>query len=1095
MKNLSWYIVYSLLCTIAFGDTPPTVLKVNGQIGNVVLNTTDITEGTNLYFTNARVFSALGTTYLKADGSIPLTSNWSLGNFKLTNLLDPTNPQDAATKNYVDNHTGATTWGSITGTLSNQLDLQAALDGKEPTITAGSTSQYWRGDKSFQLLNTAAVAELTNLYFTNARARLAISATSPISYDNSTGIISFSGSSGVSGVTASPPLFSSGGATPNITCQTASGSLNGCLLSTDWSTFNSKEPAITGGTTLQYWRGDKSFQTLNTLAVPELTNLYYTQARFDSAFAAKSTTNLAEGSNLYFTNARAQSAISATSPLTYSVGVVGCPTATGSVSGCLSSSDWTTFNNKLSKITGNYITNPDAEIDVSGWNLYNDAGRTVPASVVNQDITFTSALSGGGGNGNTISYTFCGSSYVGPIVTCPSGTAVQVCWYNGPTLADNPTATVLKAAYDAQSCATAIATSAITGTASKLQYESGTSTLNGGGDTSPVDGTGGSVTGVTFTRNTSTPLVGVASFDLGKDANSRLGSGVSTDFVINSIDKNSELQISFIYEASSGMVLGSSSDAQVFVYDIGNSVLIPVTPTATLAGPVSTPKQFVGVFNSSNSSNYRLIIHIATASTTAWDLLLDSVIVNDEVTPGVAAQVPSVVLLEQPISNAVTDHMVVMWTDGAQKWVPATISGAALPTFGDDKTQLGFATNITGSLASIYIKGYMGGFSFGPFVGFEQYIDNIAGGISPLPAPFTDLYVMVGMAISSTELNVQFDTHVDQIQNGSGVPIKGGLLTSSAVNDGTGDVVLSPGANGTFVMANSAAADGLSFTAPVATAPLVYTSSTHTFSCTTATGSVEGCLLAADWTTFNNKASLASPTFTGTPSLPTGTTGVTQTAGNSTTALATTAFATTADNLKANLASPTFTGTPSLPTGTTGVTQTAGNSTTALATTAFATTADNLKANIASPSFTGTVTLPASNLIDGASAATNASIVYKDSHIKSTMTTAPTSVVAAGAGTGGTCTIAHASDTAGIITIVTGSVGTPTTGTQCNLTFNKAYSTIPVCVFTPANTSAGLNSVQFFAGTSTTALQPLSFGVAGGTTTTYIYNYHCLETQ
>jgi hypothetical protein len=43
-----------------------------------------------------------------------------------------------------------------------------------------------------------------------------------------------------------------------------------------------------------------------------------------------------------------------------------------------------------------------------------------------------------------------------------------------------------------------------------------------------------------------------------------------------------------------------------------------------------------------------------------------------------------------------------------------------------------------------------------------------------------------------------------------------------------------------------------------------------------------------------NKADLASPTFTGTPSLPTGTTGVTQTAGNNTTALATTAFVTAA---------------------------------------------------------------------------------------------------------------------------------------------------------------------------------------------------------
>jgi hypothetical protein len=40
------------------------------------------------------------------------------------------------------------------------------------------------------------------------------------------------------------------------------------------------------------------------------------------------------------------------------------------------------------------------------------------------------------------------------------------------------------------------------------------------------------------------------------------------------------------------------------------------------------------------------------------------------------------------------------------------------------------------------------------------------------------------------------------------------------------------------------------------------------------------------------KADLASPTFTGTPALPTGTTAVTQSAGNNTTALATTAFVT-----------------------------------------------------------------------------------------------------------------------------------------------------------------------------------------------------------
>ncbi|MFB3390305.1 tail fiber domain-containing protein [Flavobacterium sp. LAR06] len=138
----------------------------------------------------------------------------------------------------------------------------------------------------------------------------------------------------------------------------------------------------------------------------------------------------------------------------------------------------------------------------------------------------------------------------------------------------------------------------------------------------------------------------------------------------------------------------------------------------------------------------------------------------------------------------------------------------------------------------------------------------------------------------------------------------------------------------------------------------------------------------------DKKANLASPIFTGTPSLPTGTTGITQAVGDNSTKLATTEFvnakitaipavvaatesvsgivelATAAETttgtdatravhpaglkveldkkastaalaLKADLASPIFTGTPSLPTGTTGVTQANTDNSTKLATTEF----------------------------------------------------------------------------------------------------------------------------------------------------------------
>lgn len=48
-------------------------------------------------------------------------------------------------------------WGTMTGTLSEQLDISEALSGKEFTIVPGTISQYYRGDKTFQMLNKSAV--------------------------------------------------------------------------------------------------------------------------------------------------------------------------------------------------------------------------------------------------------------------------------------------------------------------------------------------------------------------------------------------------------------------------------------------------------------------------------------------------------------------------------------------------------------------------------------------------------------------------------------------------------------------------------------------------------------------------------------------------------------------------------------------------------------------------------------------------------------------------------------------------------------------------------------------------------------------------
>lgn len=67
--------------------------------------------------------------------------------------------------------------------------------------------------------------------------------------------------------------ISSAGSTHTFNLPTASAVNRGALSNTDWSTFNSKEPAITAGTTSQYYRGDKTFQTHNIASITDSTTV------------------------------------------------------------------------------------------------------------------------------------------------------------------------------------------------------------------------------------------------------------------------------------------------------------------------------------------------------------------------------------------------------------------------------------------------------------------------------------------------------------------------------------------------------------------------------------------------------------------------------------------------------------------------------------------------------------------------------------------------------------------------------------------------------------------------------------------------------
>jgi hypothetical protein len=147
---------------------------------------------------------------------------------------------------------------------------------------------------------------------------------------------------------------------------TASGTNRGALSSADWTTFNNKENAITAGTTAQYFRGDKTFQTLNTSIVPEGTNLYYTEARVNA------NTNVAAN-----TAARHNAVTLGTANgLSLSTQVLSLGLASAGVTGALSGTDWSTFNNKQ-----NALTNP-----VTGTGTTNYLPKFTGASTIGNSI-------------------------------------------------------------------------------------------------------------------------------------------------------------------------------------------------------------------------------------------------------------------------------------------------------------------------------------------------------------------------------------------------------------------------------------------------------------------------------------------------------------------------------------------------------------------------------------------------------------------------------------------------------------------------------------------------------------------------------------
>lgn len=143
--------------------------------------------------------------------------------------------------------------------IADVTGLQTALNSKEATVTAGTTAQYYRGDKSWQTLDGTAVGlgAVVN-QDTTTTANITDSTNKRFVSDAQLTVIGNTSNTNTGDETQATIKTKLGAATTLV---------DGYLTSTNFNTFNDKEPALAAGTTAQYYRGDKSWQTLNKASV------------------------------------------------------------------------------------------------------------------------------------------------------------------------------------------------------------------------------------------------------------------------------------------------------------------------------------------------------------------------------------------------------------------------------------------------------------------------------------------------------------------------------------------------------------------------------------------------------------------------------------------------------------------------------------------------------------------------------------------------------------------------------------------------------------------------------------------------------------
>ena len=335
------------------------------------------------------------------------------------------------------NGTATPTAGAVPyGTGTAYAFTSAGTSGQVLT-SAGAGAPTWATPTSGTITAVTATAPVASSGGSAPNISMAAATSSINGYLTSTDWITFNGKQPagtyVNSVSGTAPIVSSGGVTPAISIPAATTSVSGYLTSTDWTTFNNKGSgtvtSVTG--TAPVVSSGGTTPAISMAAATTSVNGYLTSTDWN-------TFNNKQPAGAYLT------AVTSDAPLIgsgTSASHLSMPAATTSVSGYLTSTDWNTFNNK--QAAGTYVTAVSV-VSANGFAGTSSGGAT-PV------ITLTTSINGLlKGNGTAISAAVANTDYV-PLSTVLTKTADYTIANTDTWIINNKTGSALTLTFPAAS--------------------------------------------------------------------------------------------------------------------------------------------------------------------------------------------------------------------------------------------------------------------------------------------------------------------------------------------------------------------------------------------------------------------------------------------------------------------------------------------------------------------------------------------------------------------------------------------------------------------------------------------------------------------